>query len=47
MTETKKTVWTAVVLAVLAGAMASAHVGKLPPAMPLIRWMSRPDKETR
>jgi len=37
MSEARKTVWGAVLVAVLAGAMASAHVGKLPPAMPLIR----------
>lgn len=31
------TLWPAVALVTLAGAMASAHVGKLPPSMPLIR----------
>ena len=35
MDQPRKTVWAAVLVAVLAGAMASAHVGKLPPAMPL------------
>lgn len=37
MTERSNTAWAAVAMVTLAGAMASAQVGKLPPAMPLIR----------
>ncbi len=37
MQRREKTAWGAVALITLAGAMASAQVGKLPPALPLIR----------
>jgi len=37
MTTRERTAWAAVAIITLAGAMASAQVGKLPPALPLIR----------
>ncbi len=37
MSERAKTAWLAVGIMTFAGAMCSAHVGKLPPALPLIR----------
>ncbi|HER27053.1 MAG TPA: MFS transporter [Rhodospirillales bacterium] len=37
MNETRKTDWPVIVLTILAGITAAAHLGKVPPALPLLR----------